>query len=104
MSLPVVHIPFRFTEAFLELEFTGLIAASFTCVFREASNDSVLMKHTGNNARESRFRFPIPQQLHPQILDIHSTIKGLYDDENQGPFAMNIQLKADGIVVGEWTL
>jgi len=80
----------------IELSYKGLIAASYTYTLWEADSNDIVEQKKGNNLNSMDDKYTLPSPVSSnsgRLVDIHSTIHGLYDNADEGEFMIIITIK-----------
>ena len=83
----------------VDIQYNGLVAASYTYTLWEANSNVVVDQKPGNNQNTQDDNYTLPDPALSNIgrmIDIHSTIQGLYNQENEGAYTVIITVTQDG--------
>jgi hypothetical protein len=95
MAVSHIHFDPKGAPLRVHIDYKGLVAASYTYTLWEAdSNDIVVQKHGNNqNPQDDTYTLPLPVHKNAQrLLDIHSSLLGLYDHPNEGDYQVIISV------------
>lgn len=103
--MAVTKIPFDHHGGVISIliEYQGLVAASYTYTLWEANSNDIVAQRKGNNQNpeDDRYNLPSPATVNTKrLIDVHSTVKGLYEHENEGNYKVIITIFQDGIEIG----
>ena len=89
-------------DLIVDIQYTGLVAASYTYTLWEANSNAIVDQKAGNNQnpQDDNYNLPKPSSLNVgRLIDVHSTVQGLYDSEDAGKYEVVISITQDGTIL-----
>lgn len=99
MSVPRIKYNHQGGDLVIEIYFKGLVAASYKYTVWKANGNEVMIQKSGNNADQAGEIYILPSSVEAHagcLLDIHATIKGLYETGTEGAYEFLVSIKQDG--------
>ena len=104
--MAITKIPFNHEGGVLKvkIEFHGLIAASYTYQLWDKNSNHIVFEKKGNNQNpeDDIYELPSPARNNEgRLIDIHSTLVGLYDNDNEGKYKIEITVIQDDQIINK---
>lgn len=82
----------------ISIEYQGLVAANYTYTLWEANSNNIIEQRQGNNQnpQDDSYKLPSPTSDNiDRLIDVHSTVWGMYENENEGNYKVKIAISQD---------
>ncbi|MBK7763788.1 MAG: hypothetical protein IPI46_10530 [Bacteroidetes bacterium] len=89
-------------DLMIEIVFKGLIAASYKYTLWEKDSNEIAFQKSGNNINreDDIFTLQAPLSKHAgRLIDVHASIKGLYEQGTEGTYEFVVIIKQDSNVL-----